>query len=224
MSTNNPMDLCEDMFGDPSASVGSSQPYADEDWNNVDDEAVTDVLKIDLEMGNGRKVKQDMAEILRIRYTDDPTLLVRDMASAPGYYCYWATLQAEAEFDLVNANTEYEIMFGWYYSIAKQFLESKDPTGKSKIIATDIKSQIPSLFDRPRKWNKEKYRFVVDIDETVDYNDIIELPSYRELVGKKAIAQHRVSTIKAQVQSMGFRVQLLPSQQSLLKRLYERPE
>ena len=223
-----------DTFAPGKRKESPTLPYAEaKNWDNVDDDLVKAVLQIDFSMGDGRRIKSDMYDLLRMRYTDDPTLLAEDMTRIPGYYDFWATLLADAQFELEQIETEGDEIYGMYYRIADDLLKGeisrktmtgedvKKSAAKNKINVSDIKSYIPVLFNTKKEWQIPTD--TLDEHEDMQYNTVT-LPSYRELKHKKAIAEHRVNLIKAQKDAMDRRINLLPSQHGLIKSLITKPE
>ncbi len=178
-----------------------------------------ELLQIDVELPNlGKKVRHDLFNTLHNKALEDPFSLNEEMNKAPVWYAYYGTLSAEADFNLSEAEEEYDAWYALAYEIAKDYLEGK----YDKVTETMIKTTIPGMFRESATWFVSTGEY--DGDKKEYLKEEVELVSYSDARRKKREAEKNANVMKVYAKSMQFKIALLPSQLSLARSLLENPE
>jgi hypothetical protein len=178
-----------------------------------------ELLQIDVELPNlNKKVRHDLFNTLHNKALEDPFSLNEEMNKAPVWYAYYGTLSAEADYNLSEAEEEYDEWYALAYEVAKDYLDGK----YDKVTETMIKTTIPGLFREAANWFISTGEY--DEDKKEYLREEIRLVSFKDARQKKREAEKNANVMKVYAKSMQFKIALLPSQLSLARSLLENPE
>lgn len=180
------------------------------DWNDYIQPE--NLLNVDLCMAVG-KVKQDLFNILKTEDFENPFQLAQEMAMVPVWQAYFGSLLAHAESNLAEATRFHEEWMALAYEVARKRLINE--RGDNKFIVTDIKQAVPRLMNQTADW------IITDPDGK---SQTITLLSYKEVVARLESANLNVSLMKTYCKAIQSKIDLLPSQLALAKRIYETPQ